>query len=52
MTTVQSIAQFNKNRESARQEQEEFLSSEEICEDERLKGDFSSVKKRIFRSAS
>lgn len=40
MTTVQSIAQFNKNRESARQEQEEFLSSEEICEDEPLKGDF------------
>lgn len=47
MTTVQSIAQFNKNRESARQEQEEFLSSEEICEDEPLKGDFSSVKKEF-----
>lgn len=47
MTTVQSIAKFNKERESARHEKEEFLSNEEVCEDEPLKGDFSGVKKEF-----
>lgn len=45
--TVQKIAKYNTDREEARQEQEEFLSSAEVCEDEPLKGDFSNVKKEF-----
>lgn len=47
MSTIQSIAKFNNDREAAREEQEEFLEQQEMGEDGKLKGDFSGVQKEF-----